>query len=77
MDPQDQAEAELLELIRLEDAQNFTLTIRVDKGQWMVATHDHYADAHGRGHGNSFAEAWYDQVGPDLRDRRSKETPIR
>ena len=64
--PED-AERELLELIRLEDAKNFTLTVRVDNGVWVVAAHDRDADSHGRGHGNSFAEAWFDQLDPRLR----------
>ena len=55
------AERELLELIRLEDAQRFTLQITVDDGQWMVATGDPAIAGPAVGRGASFAEAWFSQ----------------
>ncbi len=62
------AEAEILELIRHEKVQNFTLSISVREGRWTVATEVHDAGVSARGHGERFAEAWFDQSGPELRD---------
>lgn len=61
------AEAGLLELVRLEDAQNFTLSITVRDGRWMVASEDRDALVSGRGHGASFAQAWFDRSAPELK----------
>jgi hypothetical protein len=69
----EQAEAEMLELVRLEDAQNFTLTISHRGDEWTVMTHDHDAGAHGRGQGKQLEEAWFNQVSPDLTDDDSGE----
>ncbi len=62
------AEAELLELVRLEDAQNFTVSVVFRDGRWTVSSEDHDSGISGRGHGASFAEAWFDQSAPELRD---------
>ena len=43
-----QAELELIETVRHWDAQNFTLTIRVDKGRWNASLEDHDCDLRGR-----------------------------
>ncbi len=64
----EKAEAELLELIRHEKVQNFTLSVSVRDGRWTVATEAHDAGVAARGHGERFAEAWFGQVAPELRD---------
>ena len=56
------AERQLLELIRLQDSQNFTVTIACDSGQWSVSSTDHDGMSGGAvGRGDSFAEAWFRQ----------------
>ncbi len=60
------AEAALLELIRHEKVQNFTLSISVREGRWTVATEIYGAGVSGRGHGEGFAEAWFGQIAPGL-----------
>ena len=58
----EEAERQLLALVRLQDSQNFTVTIICDGGQWSVSTRDTDSlagDAVGRG--ESFAEAWFRQ----------------
>ena len=64
---QDDAEAELLELIRLQDAKNFRLTIASDEGGWMVRTENTDAGLCAIGQGNNFARAWFDQTGDEFR----------
>ncbi len=59
------AEAELLALIRLEGAQNFTLIIGTDGSQWTVTTHDHDSNVRAFGRGNSFGDAWFNRTGAD------------
>ena len=61
------AEAELLELLRLQDAKNFTLAVTVADGQWTVATGDLDSGVHAVGHGSTFEAAWFDQTGKNLR----------
>jgi hypothetical protein len=61
-----QAERELLELLRGEVADVFTVTITCAKGRWFVATRSPgVAGASGgtytRGEGASFPEAWHDR----------------
>ncbi len=59
-DLQDQAEHELLELVRGEDYSQFTLTIsRQEDGRWIVIIKDPTVEGKpGQGDGTSFAEAW-------------------
>ena len=61
-----QAERDLIELLRGEVADGFTLTITCAKGRWFVATRSPgVAGAAGgtytRGEGASFPEAWHDR----------------
>lgn len=62
------AERELLELVRGEDAQNFTLTISCSDGRWRVESVDHsmpLTDPRSDinvGVGESFHEAWLYQA---------------
>ena len=58
----EKAESQLLELIRLQGAQHFTLTIVCNGGHWSVSTDcpDDLAGA-ALGNGESFAEAWFGQ----------------
>ena len=58
----EKAEAELLELIRLKDVQNFTLTISVRDGTWTVTAKDHDHAGSTIGNGESFAKAWFRQA---------------
>ena len=55
------AEAELLELIRHQDASSFTLSVAASDGRWTVTMEDLDGDA-GRsvGHGDCFTAAWFD-----------------
>ena len=55
------AEGELIDLVRRNDVQNFTLTIASDRGQWRVTVVD--LDTGGKlvGEGASFTEAWVGQ----------------
>ena len=62
-----QAELELIETVRHWDAQNFTLTIRVDKGRWNASLEDHDRDLVATGTGSDFNSAWNDIVDPRLR----------
>jgi hypothetical protein len=57
----DKSEGELIDLVRRNDAQNFTLTIASDRGRWRVTTVD--LDTGGKlvGEGASFTEAWAGQ----------------
>ena len=57
---QESAEQELLELVRHEDAQNFTLEISVDAGRWHVKINDHDSGQDGDGSGVNFGQAWHD-----------------
>ena len=54
------AEAELLELIRHQDASSFTLSVAASDGSWTV-TMDDLDGVAGRsvGHGDCFAAAWF------------------
>ena len=54
------AELELIETVRHWDAQNFTLTIRVDKGRWNASLEDHDHDLVSTGTGYDFNSAWND-----------------
>ena len=61
-----QAERELLELLRGEAADAFTVTITCAKGRWFVATRSTgvtgaSAGTNTRGEGANFAEAWHDR----------------
>ena len=62
-----QAELELIETVRHWDAQNFTLTIRVDNGRWNASLEDHDRDLVATGTGSDFNSAWNDIVDPRLR----------
>ena len=54
----DKAEGELIDLVRRNDAQNFTLMIACDRGRWTVTSEDHDTGGKGFGAGASFTEAW-------------------
>jgi hypothetical protein len=61
-----QAERELLELLRGEVADLFTVTITCAKGRWFVVTRSSgiagaTSSTITRGEGASFAEAWHDR----------------
>lgn len=64
---QGDAEAELLELIRLQDAKNFRLTISSDEKGWMVKTENTDSGLCAVGRGDYFARAWFDQTGDEFR----------
>ena len=63
MPTEDDAERQLLELIRLQDAQNFKLSITCVDGGWTVTVTDPTGENPGAaiGQGVSFAEAWHRQ----------------
>jgi hypothetical protein len=71
------AEQHLLELVRHEDTQNFTIEISVDNEQWHVKITDHDSGIYADGSGPSFAQAWYDVVDPRLRNLPIDEEPPR
>ena len=62
------AEAELLELVRLEDAKSFRLVIMHDNdsGEWHVETGDLETGANAFGSGPDFATAWHGQTGRNI-----------
>lgn len=64
---QDDAEAALLELVRLQDAKDFRLTIASDEGGWMVKTENTDSGLCAVGRGNDFARAWFDQTADEFR----------
>ena len=64
---QDDAEAELLALVRLQDAKDFRLTIASDEGGWMVKTENTDFGLCAVGRGNDFARAWFDQTADEFR----------
>ena len=59
----DDAERDLLELIRLQDVQNFTVSITCVDGGWTVTVTDPTGEQPSStiGRGASFAEAWHGQ----------------
>ncbi|ODT18161.1 MAG: hypothetical protein ABS57_06645 [Mesorhizobium sp. SCN 65-12] len=60
----DDAESDLIDVVRRNDAQNFQVTIRCRDGVWHVETVDlDAAEAANTsiGEGNSFADAWHGQ----------------
>ncbi len=65
------AERDLIELIRLEDAKEFRLVIMHDSNdEWRVETQDLDSGVRGVGSGNNFQDAWDDQTGLDVRPRK-------
>ena len=56
------AEAELLALLRGQDSKNFSLTVTCDDGRWTVSTSDNDHGTKAIGDGSSFAEAWFRQA---------------
>ena len=58
-----EAEEELLDLIRLQDAQNFTVSITCVDGGWTVTVTDPTGETPGStiGRGDSFMAAWFGQ----------------
>lgn len=64
----DEAEGDLIDLVRLNDAQNFTLKITIKNGTWRIVTIDHDArQTEPRsdmliGTGSTFTEAWRAQA---------------
>ena len=62
----EEAEKQLLDLVRGQDTKAFTLTISCVDGRWTVLTTDHASGGHRVGHGACFAEAWLGQEPPGL-----------
>lgn len=63
-DSLDQAETDLIEVLRLNDAQNFTLSVTCRNGWWQVITTDldqSHPDLVCEGRGRSFSDAWHNQ----------------
>ena len=58
----EKAEAEMLDLVRQRDIQNFSLSVACSNGRWTVVAQD-LDGVTGRviGEGVSFAEAWLNQ----------------
>ena len=57
----DRAESQLLELIR-SGGRDFTLTVSVKAGHWIVNITDPNGSSHfSSGEGSNFAEAWHRQ----------------
>lgn len=55
-------EAELLYVIRLKDAQSFTLNVNCSDGRWSIVVDDlDQAGVRTIGEGSCFAEAWFNQ----------------
>ncbi len=57
----DRPELDLIDLLRLNDAPNFTLTVTCRNGWWQVVTVDldqDHPDLTCEGRGTTFAEAW-------------------
>ncbi len=67
-----QAEKELLELVRVMDATNFTLTITVDGGQWTISTTVLDANTSGVGQGSSFNEGTVSLMRTSLQSLQGK-----
>ena len=61
-----QAEAEraLLDLLRLREQRNFTVTITCRDGKWIVSTQDYDTGAAGYGTADAFAAAWFGRTDP-------------
>ena len=55
----EEAEAELLALIRLEGNQNIAVTITSDNGHWMVVVGNLDTGGRAVGHGDTFEAAWF------------------
>lgn len=60
----DEAEEQLLQLIRRQYVQNFNISIICVDGGWAVTIHDPTGEVAGTttGQGSSFDEAWFGQV---------------
>lgn len=63
-----QAENELLELVRGDDAPTFRVAICFEAGRWSVTTSSPDGVAHGEG--KSFSDAWLRQVPGWATDRQ-------
>jgi hypothetical protein len=63
----DEAETDLIDLVRRNDAQNFTVSISCRNGAWRVEVTDHDAPRteprsdQSIGEGPTFADAWHGQ----------------
>lgn len=55
----DDAERELLELLRGEDIDDFILTVSLKAGHWITAIKIPTQPEAGMGEGSSFAESWH------------------
>ena len=53
-----QAERQLIEIIRHQDAQNFTITIHVDNDRFDIRLEDHDLGKSSAGSGADFDAAW-------------------
>jgi hypothetical protein len=56
--PQDQAERQLLALLRLKESEDFDLSVVLSDGEWTVRLDDRETFTKTKGTGSSFAEAW-------------------
>ncbi len=66
----EKAEAELLELIRRQDAKNLTVTVMANGDEWTIVAKDLASPGRAIGRGSCFAEAWFSQK-PDWDDDTS------
>jgi hypothetical protein len=53
------AEAQLLELVRGEDVSGFSVTIVCANDKWIISTTDNESGAYCIGEGPTFAHAWH------------------
>ena len=55
------AENQLLELLRGEDVSSFSVTIVCGNDKWIISTTDTESGAYCIGQGPTFADAWHDR----------------
>ena len=55
------AETQLLELLRGEDVSSFSVTIVCGNDKWIISTTDTESGAYCIGQGPTFADAWHDR----------------
>jgi hypothetical protein len=61
------AETQLISLLRGEDLADFTLTIQTNAGYWYAKLRDHKTGKEGDGEGAAFSAAWDDLAPRELR----------
>jgi hypothetical protein len=62
-------ERQLIELLRHQDVENFTVEINADNGRWQVRLEDHDSGKVGDGIGAHFSDAWHNVVSRKFRNR--------